>query len=61
MAMQCSSFSFEVLSTDGQARYGRFNTGHGSVETPVFMPVGTQASVKAMSPGMLADLDSQII
>ncbi|HQI01418.1 MAG TPA: tRNA guanosine(34) transglycosylase Tgt [Deltaproteobacteria bacterium] len=59
--MQCSSFSFEVLSTDGQARHGRFNTGHGSVETPVFMPVGTQATVKAMSPGMLADLDSQII
>lgn len=61
MAMQCSSFNFEVFSTDGQARYGRFNTDHGSVETPAFMPVGTQATVKAMSPEMLHDLDSQII
>lgn len=61
MAIQCSSFNFEVLSTDGQARYGRFHTSHGSVETPVFMPVGTQATVKAMSPEILNDLGSQII
>lgn len=61
MAMQSSSFSFELFSTDDKAREGVFHTAHGSVETPVFMPVGTQATVKAMTPEMLESLKSQII
>lgn len=43
------------------ARLGRVHTPHGSFETPVFMPVGTQATVKGMSPGELKQIDAQII
>jgi len=54
---------FSVLATDphSRARRGRLTLPHGVVETPVFMPVGTQGSVKAMSPAELIDLDAQII
>jgi queuine tRNA-ribosyltransferase len=41
---------FELLATDGAARRGRLRTPHGVVETPVFMPVGTRATVKALGP-----------
>ena len=43
---------FELLKTDSssKARLGRLTTAHGVIETPVFMPVGTQASVKALDP-----------
>ncbi|MEI8288381.1 MAG: tRNA guanosine(34) transglycosylase Tgt, partial [Verrucomicrobiota bacterium] len=43
---------FELLKTDTatKARLGRLTTAHGVVDTPVYMPVGTQASVKAMDP-----------
>lgn len=61
MATPCSSFKFTVDSQDGQARRGRFETARGVVETPAFMPVGTQATVKAMTPQMLADLGARII
>ena len=40
-------FAFTLRATDGPARLGRFSTPHGEVETPAFMPVGTQGSVKA--------------
>ena len=55
--------SFEVLATDSAtaARRGRLVTAHGVVETPVFMPVGTQGAVKAMSPDELAGLQTQIV
>ena len=53
--------TFEVLATDGMARRGRLYTAHGVVETPVFMPVGTQATVKTVSPEELKDLNAQII
>ncbi len=54
---------FHVLLQDSssQARRGRLITRHGSVETPVFMPVGTQATVKSLSPDELVTLDAQII
>jgi queuine tRNA-ribosyltransferase len=55
------SAHFEVLSTDGGARRGRLTLGHGAVETPVFMPVGTYGTVKAMAPVELADLGAQIV
>lgn len=44
-----------------QARRGRLNTPHGTVETPVFMPVGTQATVKAMAPNELETLGARIL
>jgi len=54
---------FELLSQDRQtrARHGRLTTAHGVIETPAFMPVGTQGSVKGVSPGELRELKAQII
>ncbi|MCX7722202.1 MAG: tRNA guanosine(34) transglycosylase Tgt [Verrucomicrobiae bacterium] len=54
---------FELLKTDTRtkARLGRLKTAHGTVETPVFMPVGTQATVKAVDPRELRELGTQII
>ncbi len=54
---------FELLKTDdsSKARLGRLTTGHGLVETPVFMSVGTQASVKAIDPRELREMGTQII
>ena len=52
---------FEVLARAGAARRGRLTLAHGSVETPVFMPVGTYGAVKAMSPAELVDLGVTII
>jgi queuine tRNA-ribosyltransferase len=43
-------FSFTLIATDGAARRGEIVTPHGSVQTPAFMPVGTQATVKAVAP-----------
>lgn len=57
------AFSFTLIKTDGvsSARLGRFVTRHGEVNTPVFMPVGTQATVKTLSPDDLYDLGAEII
>ena len=54
---------FEVLKTDAHtsARRGRLHTLHGKVETPVFIPVGTQATVKGMTPAALDELDCRIV
>jgi queuine tRNA-ribosyltransferase len=52
---------YELLKTDGKARRGRLTLNHGVVETPIFMPVGTYGSVKAMSPLELGEIDAQII
>ena len=54
---------FELLKTDSQtqARLGRLTTAHGVVDTPVYMPVGTQASVKALDPRELNEMGTQII
>lgn len=54
---------FELLQTDPSslARRGRLTTPHGVVQTPIFMPVGTQGTVKAVSPQELRDLGAQII
>jgi queuine tRNA-ribosyltransferase len=54
-------FSFELVAQDGEARAGVFHTPHGPVLTPVFMPVGTQGTVKAVSPRDLADLGAALI
>ena len=52
---------FTLLKTDGNARRGRVKLNHGVVETPIFMPVGTYGSVKAMSPLELEEIEAQII
>jgi len=56
------NFSFEVLKTDlTGARRGRLATPHGTVETPFFLPVGTQASVKALTQEALEELGAEIL
>jgi len=52
---------FELLATDGEARRGRITLNHGVVQTPIFMPVGTYGSVKAMMPHELNEAGAQII
>ncbi len=52
---------FEILARDGQARRGRQHCAHGIVETPVYMPVGTYGSVKAMSPADLRAVGARIV
>ncbi len=52
---------FELLATDGAARRGRLQLARGSVETPVFMPVGTYATVKAVTPEELVELGAEIV
>lgn len=56
-------FEFEVIKEcpHTKARAGRFHTPHGVIETPVFMPVGTQATVKTMTPDELKENNAQII
>jgi queuine tRNA-ribosyltransferase len=53
--------TFEVLATDGAARAGVLSTAHGEVETPVFMPVGTKATVKTLDPDEVRALGAQIL
>jgi queuine tRNA-ribosyltransferase len=55
------SISFQIDATSGAARAGRLTTPHGVVETPVFMPVGTVASVKGVSQDILEELGVQIL
>lgn len=56
-------FRYELIKEDKhtKARLGRFHTPHGSFDTPVFMPVGTQATVKALTPKNLEEIKVQII
>jgi len=56
-----TGLQFQVLATDGAARRGRITLNHGVVETPIFMPVGTYGSVKAMLPHELEDIGAQIV
>jgi len=54
-------FHFELIATDGRARAGLFHTPHGPVETPVFAPVGTHGTVKAMSPQDLHQVGATLV
>ena len=54
-------FDFTITATDGPARLGRLDTPHGPLETPVFAPVGTQATVKAMRPRDLRELGATLV
>ena len=61
--MSCKYFSYELLHVDKNcgARYGVIHTPHGDVYTPMFMPVGTLATVKYISPEELYEIGSQVI
>ena len=53
--------SFELLAEEGGARRGRLHTAHGVIDTPAFMPVGTQATVKALTPDEVRELGAQVL
>lgn len=55
------AFAFELLATDGMARAGVLHTPHGPIPTPVFAPVGTQATVKAVEPRELRELGVSLV
>ncbi len=55
------ALTFELIKTEGKARRGRMTLNHGVVQTPIFMPVGTYGTVKAMAPNELEEIGSQII
>ena len=54
-------FSFKILASQGRARAGIFTTPHGNLETPVFAPVGTQATVKTLTPAQLDELGATLV
>ena len=55
------SVGFEIVARDGAARAGRLSTAHGIVETPAFLPVGTAATVKAMTPDGIAATGARLL
>src|SRR5579884_1219293 len=54
-------FSFRLIKTDGAARRGTMMTPHGRVETPAFMPVGTQGTVKGLTPEVVRGTGTEIV
>ena len=54
-------FSFTLLETDGASRRGEIVTPHGKVQTPAFMPVGTQATVKGLTPETLRETGAEVV
>jgi len=54
-------FSFELQAQQGRARAGVFHTPHGDIQTPVFAPVGTQATVKSLTPAHLHEIRASLI
>ncbi len=56
-----TALTFDLIKTDGKARLGTLMTAHGAIDTPAFMPVGTAATVKAMTPEAVAGTGAQII
>ena len=59
--MTHSDFYFKLLAQDGKARAGIFHTPHGEIPTPIFAPVGTQATVKSLTQRHLRELDAKLI
>lgn len=54
-------FTFDLTATDGDARAGIFHTPHGDLVTPIFAPVGTQATVKALTPAQLSEVGASLV
>ena len=59
--MNSHPFGFNLLARQARARAGTFHTPHGNIETPVFAPVGTQATVKAVTPDQLSELGASLV
>jgi queuine tRNA-ribosyltransferase len=59
--MADSAFVFDLIARDGMARAGVFHTPHGDLLTPVFAPVGTQATVKAVTPRQLEEIGASLV
>jgi len=55
------SFGYEIKSRQGRARAGIFHTPHGDLETPLFAPVGTQATIKSVTPSQLEELNAGLV
>ena len=61
MSHNARPFSFTLLNTDGGARRGEIVTPHGRVQTPAFMPVGTQGTVKGLTPEVVRATGAEIV
>jgi queuine tRNA-ribosyltransferase len=61
MSSSRTQFTFQILAHQGRARAGIFHTPHGDIHTPVFAPVGTQASVKSITPSQLDELGASLV
>ena len=59
--MNQSTFAFDRIATDGRARAGVFHTPHGDIQTPIFAPVGTQATVKSLTPAQLEEVGANLV
>lgn len=59
--MSENNFKFDLVAEDGNARAGVFHTPHGDIPTPIFAPVGTQATVKTLTQKHLEELDAKLI
>lgn len=59
--MTQKTFQFDLMASDGNARAGIFHTPHGDIPTPIFAPVGTQATVKSLTQRHLKELDAKLI
>jgi len=59
--MSSQPFEFRILAREGRARAGVFTTHHGDIQTPIFAPVGTQATVKSLTPQHLHDLQVSLV
>jgi queuine tRNA-ribosyltransferase len=59
--MTANTFSYKLIANDGAARRGEITTAHGAVATPAFMPVGTQATVKGLSPDTVRAAGADIV
>ncbi len=59
--MTSFNFKFDLIAQDGDARAGVFHTPHGDIPTPIFAPVGTQATVKSLTQRHLKELDAKLI
>ena len=55
------NFEFTIAAKDGHARAAEFTTPHGTLQTPVFAPVGTQATVKSITPAQLEELGATLV
>ena len=61
MTAEIKDFGFELAAVDGAARAGAIHTAHGTVQTPVFMPVGTQGTVKTLTPRDLEEIGVELV